>query len=101
MTETLTRGAANQSGAHINKDAYKEAKDFLPLNGLDHVEWCELSSHGYVIVDVDQARARGEWWHVDTVRDRCHGERIAAAYEVARGETALRAVSARAASLRP
>ena len=39
MTETITRGAANQSGAHINKDAYKEAKDFLPLNGLDHVEF--------------------------------------------------------------
>ena len=39
MTETLSRGAANQSGAHINKDAYKEAKDFLPLNGLDHVEF--------------------------------------------------------------
>src|SRR5262247_264677 len=39
MTETLTRGAANQSGAHINKDAYKEAKDFLPLNGVDHVEF--------------------------------------------------------------
>ena len=39
MTETITRGAANQSGAHINKDAYKEAKDFLPLDGLDHVEF--------------------------------------------------------------
>ena len=39
MTETITRGAANQAGAHINKDAYKEAKDFLPLNGVDHVEF--------------------------------------------------------------
>ncbi|MCI0344488.1 MAG: 4-hydroxyphenylpyruvate dioxygenase [Chloroflexi bacterium] len=39
MTETLSRGAANQSGAVINKDAYKEAQDFLPLNGLDHVEF--------------------------------------------------------------
>ena len=39
MTETITRGAANQAGAHINKNAYAEAKDFLPLNGLDHVEF--------------------------------------------------------------
>ena len=43
MTETITRGAdkgaQNQSGAHLNKDAYKEAKDFLPLNGVDHVEF--------------------------------------------------------------
>ena len=35
MTETLSRGAANQAGAHINKDAYAEAKDFLPLKGID------------------------------------------------------------------
>ena len=39
MTETLSRGAANQAGAHINKNAYAEAKDFLPLKGIDHVEF--------------------------------------------------------------
>jgi 4-hydroxyphenylpyruvate dioxygenase len=39
MTETISRGAANQAGAHINKDAYAEAQDFLPLKGLDHVEF--------------------------------------------------------------
>jgi hypothetical protein len=37
MTETLTRGAANQAGAHINKDAYAQAQDFLPLKGIDYV----------------------------------------------------------------
>ena len=31
--------AANQSGARINPDAYAEAKDFLPLDGIDHVEF--------------------------------------------------------------
>ena len=39
MTETLTQGAANQTGAIINKDAYAEAQDFLPLKGIDHVEF--------------------------------------------------------------
>ncbi len=44
MTETLTRGAveqgaANQTGAHINKNAYAEAKDFLPIKGIDYVEF--------------------------------------------------------------
>jgi 4-hydroxyphenylpyruvate dioxygenase len=39
MTDTMTKGAANQAGAHINKDAYAEAQDFLPLNGVDHVEF--------------------------------------------------------------
>ena len=28
MTETISKGAANQTGAVINKDAYAEAKDF-------------------------------------------------------------------------
>ncbi|HEV8545402.1 MAG TPA: 4-hydroxyphenylpyruvate dioxygenase [Candidatus Limnocylindrales bacterium] len=39
MTETVARGAANQAGARINKDAYAEAQDFLPLKGIDHVEF--------------------------------------------------------------
>jgi 4-hydroxyphenylpyruvate dioxygenase len=39
MTETLTRGAENQSGAHINKNAYAEAQDFLPIKGIDYVEF--------------------------------------------------------------
>ncbi len=39
MTQTISRGAANQAGAHINKDAYAEAQDFLPLKGIDYVEF--------------------------------------------------------------
>ena len=39
MTDTVARGAANQAGAQINKDAYAEAQDFLPLKGIDYVEF--------------------------------------------------------------
>jgi hypothetical protein len=39
MTDTIARGAANQAGARVNKDAYAEAKDFLPLKGIDYVEF--------------------------------------------------------------
>ena len=43
MTDTAARPAgspaANQAGAHINKDAYAEAQDFLPLKGIDYVEF--------------------------------------------------------------
>ena len=39
MTDTLTRGAANQAGAHINKNAFAEAQDFLPIKGIDYVEF--------------------------------------------------------------
>ena len=39
MTQTESRGAANQAGARINTDAYAKAGDFLPLKGIDHVEF--------------------------------------------------------------
>ncbi|MBA2381517.1 MAG: 4-hydroxyphenylpyruvate dioxygenase [Chloroflexi bacterium] len=39
MTDTISRGAANQAGAIVNQNAYAEAQDFLPLKGIDHVEF--------------------------------------------------------------
>ena len=33
MTDTISRGAANQAGAIINPNAAAEAQDFLPLQG--------------------------------------------------------------------
>jgi len=39
MTETVAKGAANQAGARLNKDAYAQAQDFLPLKGIDYVEF--------------------------------------------------------------
>src|SRR5688572_13883347 len=43
MTDTASRPAgtpgANQAGARINKDAYAEAQDFLPLKGINHDEF--------------------------------------------------------------
>jgi len=39
MTQIDTRGAANQAGARIDTDAYEKAADFLPLKGIDHVEF--------------------------------------------------------------
>ena len=39
MTETITRGAANQAGAVVNQNAADEAQDFLPLKGIDYVEF--------------------------------------------------------------
>jgi 4-hydroxyphenylpyruvate dioxygenase len=39
MTETVSRAAANQAGARVDTDAYAKAADFLPLDGIDHVEF--------------------------------------------------------------
>lgn len=32
---------------------------------MDHVRWCDLDEHGFVVLDVDRQRARGEMWAVD------------------------------------
>jgi phosphodiesterase/alkaline phosphatase D-like protein len=61
------------------------------LEAFDATHWCELASHGYVVCDIDAERLRAEWWHVDGVLERLPGERLAAAYEVPRGELTLNA----------
>jgi alkaline phosphatase D len=63
------------------------------VEAFDHVHWCEMASHGYVVCDVDTDRVRAEWWHVDGVLERLPGERCAAAYELRRGERQLRDAS--------
>jgi 4-hydroxyphenylpyruvate dioxygenase len=44
MTDTIqrpaaTQPAANATGAVVNKNAYAEAEDFLPLKGIDYIEF--------------------------------------------------------------
>ncbi len=43
MTATADRptgvGATNQAGARVNREAFAEAQDFLPLNGIAYVEF--------------------------------------------------------------
>src|SRR5437763_12345593 len=48
MTDTAAKPAtagragtptANQAGARINREAFAQAEDFLPPNGIDHVEF--------------------------------------------------------------
>ena len=60
---------------------------------LPHLRWCELDSHGYVVVDVTRERVTGEWWHVDTVLRPSTAERCAARWMVERGAAVLTAGS--------
>lgn len=55
--------------------------------------WCEMASHGYVVIDIDADRIRSEWWHVDTVLERTSGVSLAAAFETPRGARQLRRLS--------
>jgi len=65
------------------------ASERAMVEAFDHIDYCEMASHGYVVVDVDRERLRAEWWHLDAVRERTAGESLGAAYEVPRGEVRL------------
>jgi alkaline phosphatase D len=57
---------------------------------FEHVRWCELSGHGYLVCDVAPERVRGEWWLVEGVLERLAGESMAASYEVSHGAARLK-----------
>jgi phosphodiesterase/alkaline phosphatase D-like protein len=67
-----------------------EAAERELVETLDHVHWCELSGHGYLVCDVSRERVRAEWWHVDGVLEPLSGERCVKAFEVAAGEPRLK-----------
>jgi hypothetical protein len=44
-----------------------------------------LREHGYLLLDIDSERARGEFWMVDTISQRSTGQRMATAYVTENG----------------
>jgi alkaline phosphatase D len=88
-TPSLTSQNLDEKLGVAQRAAEIEAAEAALAEGLG-LTWCELSSHGYVVVDLDPTRLRGEWWHVEQVLERSDAERQAAALEVPRGVAALR-----------
>ena len=62
-----------------------QAAERAMIEGLEQVEWCDLSGHGYCVIDVSPERLRAEWWLVDGVLEPVAGESMAAAFELDRG----------------
>jgi alkaline phosphatase D len=50
-----------------------------------HIHWCELDSHGYLLVDVTPDRVRGDWYFVDAIHQPTEGVHLARSYAVRRG----------------
>ena len=50
-----------------------------------HIHWCELDSHGYVVVDVTHDRVQADFWFVDDVRAPSPGEWLGASWQVREG----------------
>jgi len=74
------------------RDEMVLASEEAIVAALDHILWCELASHGYVVCDLDRDRLRAEWWHVEGVLEPLPGERCAAAFEVRRGDPRLKRI---------
>ncbi|HWE17610.1 MAG TPA: PhoD-like phosphatase N-terminal domain-containing protein [Hyphomicrobiaceae bacterium] len=47
-----------------------------------HTRFVDFEKNGYVVVDIDRTRVRGEWYHLDDVRDPDSAEVLAAAVRV-------------------
>jgi alkaline phosphatase D len=73
------------------RDERIRASEQALLDAFDNIQWCELASHGYVVVDLDPRRLRAEWWHLGSVREPSDAESLGAAFEVPRGEIRLAA----------
>ncbi|MEZ5560069.1 MAG: alkaline phosphatase D family protein [Pseudomonadales bacterium] len=54
-----------------------------------HMHYVNLREHGYLLLDVDGERLRGEFWFVDDIRSRIPGEHLGAAYVTERGANHL------------
>ena len=59
------------------------------LRERPHIHYVNLRQHGYLLLDLDQARAQGEWWYVDGIDRRDAGERLGASFATARGSNHL------------
>jgi alkaline phosphatase D len=59
------------------------------VEAMPHVHWTDWDGHGYLMVDIDADRVRGEWWFVDQVLERVAGQHMDAAFEVRHGSSRL------------
>lgn len=62
------------------------------LEGMAHLRYVDLDSHGYSIVDVDRERVRFEWWTIGAVERRVPGQSLAHALAVRHGDPRIVAV---------
>ena len=68
-----------------NNPAVVKGLECFALGSNPHTRFVDFESNGYVVIDIDRYRARGEWYHLDNVRLPDSAESLAAAVEVNAG----------------
>jgi alkaline phosphatase D len=61
----------------------------MVLDGMPHLRYLDLDSHGYSIVELDRDELRYEWWTVDDLATRSRGQARSASMAVRHGEPRL------------
>ena len=56
---------------------------------LPSILWCDLDSHGYMVVDVTRDEIQVEHWFVDGVLERTTGQSLGARWAVSRGSSRI------------
>jgi len=69
-------------------------REAMVLRDRPHIHYVNLREHGYLLLDLDDERAQGEWWYVDSLERRGGDETFAAALATARGSNHLVQVAA-------
>ena len=64
-------------------------REQVVMDTRPHIHYVNLREHGYLLLDIDAERTRGEFWFVDSIVERSNGERLAAAYVTQAGDNHL------------
>ncbi|MGI8929051.1 MAG: alkaline phosphatase D family protein [Candidatus Limnocylindrales bacterium] len=84
VTSSLTsQNLDDKTGWGYRTQSIAAEKKLMEL--LPNIRFCDMDSHGYMVVDVTTERLRAEWWFVDGVLERTPRERLGAAMEVHAG----------------
>jgi alkaline phosphatase D len=64
-------------------------REAMVLRDRPHIRYVDLRQHGYLLLDLDDERAQGEWWYVNNLERPDAGERFGAAFATGRGSNHL------------
>ncbi|HEX3264912.1 MAG TPA: alkaline phosphatase D family protein [Candidatus Limnocylindrales bacterium] len=86
-TSLTSQNLDDKMGWGLRTESVKVEEAFLA--GMPHMQYVDMDSHGYSIVDVDADRLRFEWWTVEALDTRAPGETLAASMWVRHGTPRL------------
>jgi alkaline phosphatase D len=85
--ELVTTSVTSPGPQGTPADLAAREKDLVTTR--PHMHYVNLREHGYLLLDIDINRTRGEFWFVDSIVERGGGERLAAAYATRKGANHL------------